>query len=331
MIKKILITGGAGFIGLHLATRLLNDGHRVTILDNFSRGVEDQALKKINAFENAQLCNLNLLDKHALLKLGKDFDIIFHLAAIIGVKHVLANPYRVLLDNIQMTANMIEFGFNQHQLSRFLFASTSEVYAGTLKHFQLPMPTPESTPLTTTDLSEPRTSYMLSKIYGEALCHHSGTPYTIFRPHNIYGPRMGMAHVIPEQLSKAHAAEEGEQIGVSSVDHKRTFCFIDDAVEYLVRMSFKENCIGRTLNLGNQSPEISMQELVEICHNIVSKRLKISAKPASPGSPSRRAPDMSETIRLTQYQPQIGLEEGIKRTYEWYNNYVFSSQEISAV
>ena len=331
MIKKILITGGAGFIGFHLARRLLNEGHYVSILDNFSRGVEDQELKKIVACDNASLVNLNLLDKQDLLELDKDFDIIFHLAAIIGVKHVLANPYNVLYDNIQVLANMIEFACNQKKLSRFFFASTSEVYAGTLKNFQLPVPTPETIPLATTDLSEPRTSYMLSKIYGEALCHHAGIPYTIFRPHNIYGPRMGMAHVIPEQLNKAHTADDGDQVDVFSVDHMRSFCFVDDAVEFLVRMSFRDECAGKTLNLGSQTPEISMKELVEICHKIVGKNLKISAKPASPGSPPRRAPDMTQTTQLTEYQPQVGLEEGIKRTYEWYRSYVFNSNDKSAV
>ena len=85
----------------------------------------------------------------------------------------------------------------------FVFASTSEVYAGSLEHFGLPIPTPETAPLGLPDLGRPRTTYMLSKIYGEALCRHAGLPFTILRPHNLYGPRMGMAHVIPELHARA--------------------------------------------------------------------------------------------------------------------------------
>ena len=128
---------------------------------------------------------------------------------------------------------MIALARQQEKFSRFLFASTSEVYAGTLESFNLTVPTPEESVLAVQNLNEPRTSYMLSKIYGEALCRQAGIPFTIFRPHNIYGPRMGMAHVIPEQLKKAWAAEEGDQLGVHSPDHRRSFCYIDDAVELL--------------------------------------------------------------------------------------------------
>ena len=102
-----------------------------------------------------------------------------------------------------MLRNIITFGKRQENLERLIFTSTSEVYAGTLKYFSLKIPTPENTPLALTELSENRTSYMLSKIYGEALCLHSGLPVTIVRPHNFYGPRMGLSHVIPELFKES--------------------------------------------------------------------------------------------------------------------------------
>jgi nucleoside-diphosphate-sugar epimerase len=92
-----------------------------------------------------------------------------------------------------MLENVLTLARDQRDFSRFLFASTSEVYAGTLQYFGMPIPTPENTPLAMTALDEPRTSYMISKIMGEAMCQQSGLPFTIFRPHNVYGPRMGMA------------------------------------------------------------------------------------------------------------------------------------------
>ena len=104
--------------------------------------------------------------------------------------------------NIRMLQNVISLARRQSNLNRLLFASTSEVYAGTLEKYGLEIPTVEGANIVLSDLSSPRTTYMLSKIVGEVMCQHSGVPFTIFRPHNIYGPRMGMAHVIPELLMK---------------------------------------------------------------------------------------------------------------------------------
>ena len=115
-----------------------------------------------------------MLNKNDLNGLDKEYNLIFHLAAIIGVQYVLKAPYDVLAKNVELLENLINIANEQKQLERFVFTSTSEVYAGTLKHFSMEIPTPETTPLTITELSENRTSYMLSKIYGEALCLHSG-------------------------------------------------------------------------------------------------------------------------------------------------------------
>ena len=323
MNEKILITGGAGFIGLHLARRLLDEGYQVDLLDNFARAVDDKELKDILAKDKINFYNIDLLATDQINRLGTDYDVIFHLAAIIGVAHVMDYPYDVLYKNINMLGNMIDFARKQDKLSRFLFASTSEVYAGTLKHFDLPIPTPEATPLAVTNLSYPRTSYMLSKIYGEALCQQSGLPFTVFRPHNIYGPRMGMAHVIPEQLRNAHEAEEGDRIDVFSINHTRCFCYIDDAVEMLLRIMVQYDCEGRTLNLGTQNPELKIKEVVQQCFSVVGKELFIDERPETPGSPSRRVPDMTKTSSLLGYESQVSLHSGVFKTYEWYRKNVF--------
>src|SRR5262249_40070572 len=175
---RALITGGAGFIGCHLARRLLAGGHRVALLDDFSRGVHDGELRELTSRPEVRLIECNLLDPTATAELARAeadrFEVIVHLAAIIGVANVLDRPYAVLRDNVAMLAHVVELGRRQAGLQRLLFASTSEVYAGTLRHFHLPVPTPEASPLALTDLEHPRTSYMLSKIYGEAMCHQAG-------------------------------------------------------------------------------------------------------------------------------------------------------------
>jgi len=330
MSKKVLITGGAGFIGLHLANRLLDEGCQVHLVDNFSRGVNDIDLTETLKRNQTTFENLNINNINDVERLDTDYDVIFHLAAIIGVVHVLERPYDVLSENIRMLENMIDFARRQKKLSRLFFASTSEVYAGTLKYFELPIPTPESTPIAITDLSQHRTSYMLSKIYGEALCRQSGIPFTIFRPHNVYGARMGMSHVIPEQLKKSFEAKDKDMIDVFSVDHTRCFCFIDDAIEMLWRMMNCNNCENQTLNLGTQSPEVTMKNLAEVCHNATQKKLFINENPATPGSPYRRCPDMNKTIELIDFESQVDLHDGIAKTYDWYREYIFEGKNISA-
>src|SRR5262249_53256011 len=146
-----------------------------------------------------------------------DYDFIVHLGAIVGVQNVLQRPYDTLHHNVVMHLAAIRFARRQGLLRRFIFASTSEVYAGRFRPGELPIPTPEDITLTLTPLDEPRSAYMLSKIYGEAMLLHSGLPFTIVRPHNIYGPRMGMAHVVPQLLEKAHRARPHSFIEVFSV------------------------------------------------------------------------------------------------------------------
>lgn len=330
MSKKVLITGGAGFIGLHLANKLLNEGDQVQLIDNFARAVKDTDLEQTLTRDKINFENLDLLDSNSIDSLDKDYDVIFHLAAIIGVVHVLDRPYSVLYDNLRMLGNMIDFSRKQVNLSRFFFASTSEVYAGTLKYFDLPIPTPENTPLAVTNLSHPRTSYMLSKIYGEALCQKSGIPFTIFRPHNVYGPRMGMAHVIPEIIKKV--VESGNNVvDVYSVNHKRTFCYIEDAVRMLSLLAESNQTIGETYNIGSEDEEITMGDLAYKIIKLAGKEIQINPKPATPGSPERRCPNLSKLVQVVSYNKKYPLEKGLRKTFDWYKINVFSGKEVSAL
>ena len=327
---KALITGGAGFIGYHLAEYLLKNNYQVDLVDNLSRGVIDENLSGLLSNSNIRFINRNLCEPGSFKNFDNNYQYIYHLAAIIGVTNVLDRPFEVLRDNLTIHLNILDFAKLQKSLKRFIFTSTSEVYAGTLRHFKLDFPTPETTPLAIPNLSQPRTSYMLSKIYGEALCCHSAVPFSIVRPHNIYGPRMGMAHVIPALLRKAHHCENGDGLEVFSPDHSRTFCYISDAVRMIRRIAETPACLNQTLNVGNQIPEISMRNLAGHISRIVNKDLKIIAKPETPGSPKRRCPNMTNTFELTVYQPNIDLDSGIKSTYGWYKKNIFEQRKACA-
>ena len=248
-MKKVMITGGAGFIGYHLAKTLLEKNYKVDVLDNFHRAVQDSFLENLTRNPNFNLLNIDLLKLKNLKNLGSNYSFIFHFAAIIGVKHVLKAPYDVLQKNFILLDNCLSFAKRQKNLKRFIFASTSEVYAGTLKNYGLEFPTSERTFLSIDSLSKERTSYMLSKIYGEALCYNSEIPITIIRPHNFYGPRMGMSHVIPELMCRVFETNS-DTIDVYSVNHMRSFCFITDAVNMICLLAESEDAEGGAIILG---------------------------------------------------------------------------------
>ena len=312
-----LITGGAGFIGGWLARSLALAEERVDILDDFSRGRRDKFLDSLLQTGKVRIIDTNL-SEFAIASLGTGYETIYHLAARVGVSNVLDNPFKTLWDNIFLVERVIEIARRQTKLKRFIFSSSSEIYAGSLQHMDLPLPTPETSPIALTDLDNPRSSYMFSKLYGEAMVRHSNIPFTILRPHNVYGPRMGMAHVIPELLRKAHTAEEDSLLEVFSVNHTRTFCFVDDAVNMMRLAAASPNCSGKILNLGAQEPEISIRELAHLIIEIVGKNLTIKSLPPTPGSPVRRCPDMTRMTELTGYKAKTILNDGVCRTYDWY-------------
>ena len=323
-MSRALVTGGAGFIGAHLAARLVEDGLDVDLVDDFSRAVRDAELGSLSDSGRVRVLQRDLRLPRALDDLDEPYDYIVHLAAIVGVARVARQPLAVLSDSVTMLQNVVVTAARQPALARMVFLSTSEVYAGTLASFGLAFPTPESTPLTVSPLAEPRSAYMLSKIYGEAICRHAGVPFTILRPHNVYGPRMGLSHVIPELLQRAHDAGPGEALEVASAHHRRTFCYVDDAVEMIWRAASSAACSGETLNLGVQEPEVSIGELAVQIAAAVGKPLAIVPLPATRGSPPRRCPDVTRMQELIGYAPRCGLASGIERTYDWYRRRVFT-------
>lgn len=322
-MKKALITGGTGFIGLNLAGLLTQHGVQVDLLDNFSRGSKSEQVIKLAKNPLVDVLERDLRDGAALADLADDYSHIFHLAAIVGVANVDARPFATLADNVRMALSALDLAARQRSLERLVFASTSEVYAGSLGMTEFPIPTPETVDIRLPNLARPRSSYMLSKIYGEALTLHSGLPITNIRPHNVYGPRMGMAHAIPELLKRAWQLSSGTPLKVYSVEQTRTFCFVDDAVEQIRLLAESHEALGECVNVGNQGPEIRIGELAEIILRTVGKNNPIEPMPAPAGSPERRCPDMAKCAQITGYTARIDLEEGARRTFEWYRKHIF--------
>ena len=265
--------GGAGFIGYNLASKLSkNKKNEVHIVDNFSRGKFDKDFKVLSKLQNVKLKNIDLL-KNSKKKFNKNYDYIFNLAAIIGVSNVMKFPYKVLINNVLIQSKALSIAKIQKNLKKFIFFSTSEVYAGSNNYFNTKIPSPENTPLTMSSLKNNRSTYMISKIYGEAMCYHSNIPFLILRPHNIYGERMGLNHVIPEILKKIKNLKDKELLKVFTPKHTRSFCYIDDAINQIIKLtnsSFK----NEDFNIGNDKDEISIYQLVRKCLKILNKKIR---------------------------------------------------------
>lgn len=319
-MNRIIITGGAGFVGHALATVLAGrEGHELVLVDNLSRGRADAEFEELLQRPNVSFVNADLTNAEEVGKLPTDIDYVYHLAALIGVKHVMKHPDQVLKTNLMSVLMLFDHLKRCRQLKRVVFSSTSEVYAGTLKHYGMPVPTPESTPIALDGLANPRTSYALSKITGEAIVNQyaavHGIPVTNLRYHNVYGPRMGFAHVVPETMIKI---AQGGVIPVPSPTHTRAFCHISDAVGATIAAAESEETLNETVNVGNGGEEVTVRKLVETIADVMGASIEIEEKPDTPGSPARRCPDISKLTELTGFQPAVCLREGLEDAYKWY-------------
>ena len=318
---KILVLGGAGFIGGYFVKKILQDKNfkKIHIIDNFSRAKHDSFLKDILKNKKITLLKKNIMTIDTNKFNHKDYDYIFQFAAILGVSNVMSFPYKVLDENVLMMKKSIELAKKQKKLKKFIFLSTSEVYAGTLENFKLKFPTPENTPLALTGLSNSRTSYMLSKIYCEAMCVFSGLSYLILRPHNIFGPRMGISHVIPELIKKVLKTSQKKYLELNSYNHKRAFCFVDDAINQIYFIT-KSKAVNQTFNIGNNNDEISILDLCKKILKISDRRdIVIKKKFSNNFSPVRRLPDVRKISKYISKIKFVKIDDGIRKTFEWYS------------
>ena len=319
---KILITGGYGFFGYHLAKELAKNSLEITLIDVKAKEEFDEDFRNLILKDNITYLNINLLNNKLEKELDNDFSHIFHLAALLGVQNVLDNPYEVLSLNFKMLDNVVSFVNLLKNDPILYFASTSEIYAGTLLAGGLKFPTPEESNLILPDLTLPRTSYMLSKIYGEAVCHACTFKSVILRPHNLYGPRMGMKHVIPQLIKRINQTKRNGFLGVYSPNHKRTFCYIDDAVNQISAFTKQINNENKIFNLGTQNPEINMKELALKLAKIMNREdIKINELENTPGSPERRCPSTKKLDEITKIRNRTLIDKGLNKTFKWYWKY----------
>ncbi len=304
-MRKILITGGAGFIGSSLADKLLkNKENFVVAVDDLSTGHK----KKLpSGYDNFLFIKADVNDRAVVsdIMTTYKFDYVFHYAAVVGVKRTLENPLLVLRD-IEGIKNILETSKNT-KVKKVFYSSSSEVYGEPVEFPQ----NEETTPLNS------KLPYAVVKNLGEVFLksyyREYGLPYTILRFFNTYGPKQSKNFVISRFL---YFALKNQDITIyGDGKQTRTFCYIDDNVDTTVRILENNLCENSVINIGNDN-EISILELSKLIIDITGSRSKlVFLPPLKEGDMTRRYPDITKMRKILN-RPLVSLEEGIKKILE---------------
>lgn len=308
--KKVLVTGGAGFIGSHMVEKLLELGARVTVVDIMLCGNKIAHLKDNR---NLAIHEVDVTDATAMAPLLKDQDYVFHMAAVVGVEETQDEPVHLLDVEIGGTAVIIRLAA-QNKVRRFIFASSSEVYGDSDK------PMVEDGPF------NPKSTYALCKLIGEHYCRayykKFGLEYTALRYFNSYGPRQDDRFVLSRFIRRALSGQELLIYGDGN--QTRDFTYVEDSVNMSLLAGIMESAKNRVFNFGT-GRAVSINRLAElILDNLEMKgKVKVShidydQKRTREIEVFARLADVSMAERLLQYRPVVDLETGLQRTIDWY-------------
>ncbi|MEA1971680.1 MAG: GDP-mannose 4,6-dehydratase [Candidatus Cloacimonadota bacterium] len=316
---KILITGGAGFIGSHLSEKLLEMKNIVVAYDNLSTGKLSN-IKHLRQDKNFKFVLGSVLDIETMEDIIKDCDQIYHLAAAVGVKYIIDNPLQSLQTNIAGTENVLELA-NKYK-KKVLVASTSEIYG---KSDKVPFKEDADRLLGSTHIS--RWSYSTAKAVDEFLAlafyREKKLPVVIVRFFNTVGPRQSGQYgmVIPRFVKNALL---NHQINVFG-DGKQSRCFADvlDVVNAIISLMSKKEAVGQIYNLGN-TEEITINDLAKTIKEMTNSKSKIElveyANAYEEGFEDmrKRIPDLSKIGKLIGYKPKYKLKNILKRVIDYY-------------
>jgi UDP-glucuronate decarboxylase len=313
--ERALITGGAGFIGLHLARRLLAAGCAVTVLDDFSRGRRDRELAALARDVEVVPHDLTRPVPDGLLA-GR-YHSVYHLAAVVGVARTAAEPGRVLHTNTLAAAHLLDW-CDRHPPDALFLSSTSEVGDGAALTGLASYPTTERAPFVLADPYQPRSSYALSKAVAESMfwLRREHCRIRIGRYYNVYGPRMGNSHVIPQFIDRIISGVD--PFPVYGAKQTRAFCYVEDAVNASVALMALPDRQAIVANIGNDEEEIEIVDLAGRLLRIAGVSPELMIHPPPPGSPSRRLPDLRTLRSLLPEYRTTPLDSGLRVTLDWY-------------
>lgn len=309
-MARVLITGGAGFIGSHLCERLLNEGHDVICLDNFFTGSKDNIIQLMDN-KRFELIRHDIIEPILL-----EVDLIYNLASPASPIHYQYNPVKTTKTNVMGTINML--GMAKRVRARILQASTSEVYGDPTVHPQKEDYWGNVNPI------GPRSCYDEGKRVAETLMmdyyRQNNVDIRIVRIFNTYGPRMALndGRVVSNFVVQALRGEDITVYGDGS--QTRSFCYVSDLVEGFIRMMEQKPFIG-PVNLGNPC-EHTILEFAEKIISLTGSKSRVSFKPLPQDDPKQRQPDITLARERLGWEPKVPVDEGLKLTIEYFKRKV---------
>ncbi len=304
--KRVVVTGGAGFVGSRLCGRLVEDGYEVICLDNLASG----------NLENIGGLDLKFIRHDVKQPLTLEVDYIFHLASRASPIDFKQHAMDILLTNSQGTYNMLQVAKENNAC--FLLASSSEVYGNPQRHPQDESYWGNVNPVGV------RSCYDEAKRFAEALslsfCRNQGLDVRIARIFNTYGERMRKddGRVIPNFINQAINGESMTIYGDGT--QTRSFCYVSDMVEGLVRFMFTDDLEGEVLNLGNPN-EGPILEVAKLIKNLTHSGSEIVFSPLPQDDPVRRKPDIAKAKQLLGWEPRVSLKQGLNQTIEYFREF----------
>jgi NAD dependent epimerase/dehydratase len=313
--KRVLITGADGFIGSHLAEKLLDENCSVKAFVYYN---SFNSFGWLDSFPKYKLDNIDIFsgdvrDPNGIRKAVKDVDIVFHLAALIGIPFSYHSPDSYVDTNIKGTLNILQAS-RDAGIEKVLVTSTSEVY-GTAQY----VPIDEKHP------KQGQSPYSATKIGADAIAESFyksfGLPVVIVRPFNTYGPRQSARAVIPTVITQLVRGRK--KINIGSLHPTRNFNYVTDICNGFIALAECDNAIGREINIGS-GQEISVGDLAKLIISLINPDAELISedkrKRPSKSEVERLLCDSSLIQKLTGWQPEVSLRDGLMKTIKWFKN-----------
>jgi NAD dependent epimerase/dehydratase len=312
-MRKVLVTGADGFIGSHLTERLVQEGFDVRALCLYNSFNSWGWLDSSEVRNQVEIVTGDVRDAHFCMDLLKGIDTVFHLAALIAIPYSYVAPASYVDTNINGTINICKAA-HAHGVKRLIHTSTSEVYGTALY-----VPIDEKHPL------QPQSPYSASKIGADAMAmsffHAFELPVTVARPFNTYGPRQSARAVIPTLISQIASGRKAIQIGDTSPT--RDFNYVEDTCRGFLALAECDSAVGVTVNIGSNY-EVSIRDTFELITKLMGVDVDLvedSSRIRPKGSEVHRLWCDNRLIeKMTGFKPQVSLEQGLRRSIEWFTN-----------
>ena len=303
--KRILVTGGAGFIGSEVVSQLIKKNSMVTVLDNFSFGKKQYLPKK----KNLKIIEGDITDEKVVSRAVKDQEFVIHLAALPFIPDSFYYPADFFNVNTTGSVNLLWKSIQSKTVTRFVHISTSEVY-GTAQH----------TPMDENHPTAPHSTYAVSKLAGDrvafTLHKENGFPVVIIRPFNSYGPQYTQPYIIPEIMNQLLIGNKELMLG--NINATRDFTYVSDTADAIIRSLDSKKAIGEIINVGSGN-EISIKDLAFKISKVAKKKIKIGYDESRerPFDVNRLICDNKKALRLLGWKPKINMDQGLKKLFQW--------------